>query len=336
MQVAANAAKAITQTMNTAESAAEGVYVSLEELVALDGKARGFSFRPRQRVHSLLSGRRASSIRGRGLDFEELRAYLPGDDVRTIDWRVTARMRKPFVRVYTEEKDRPVLLLVDQRLNMFFGSQRCTKSFVAAKAAALAAWRVFRSGDRVGAFVFDDSQIEEVRPHRSRQTVMRILQALLQKNRALRADSEAAPDPGMLQRVLARAERVAPHDFLVILVSDLDGWGDAAKNSLLRLAQHNDVLSILAYDPFLLKLPASRDLVVSQGELQVELKLEKSRVRKSIMDMAGEQARSLLEIKSRLGIPVLPLNAAEDPTAQVRHLLGQASAWRRSRGRGGP
>jgi uncharacterized protein (DUF58 family) len=321
--------------MRNADPADAGVYVSLEEIIALEGKAKGFSFLPRQPVHSILSGRRGSKVRGRGLDFEELRAYLPGDDVRAIDWKVTARMRKPFVRVFTEEKDRPVLLLVDQRLNMFFGSQRCTKSFVAAKAAALAAWRVFRSGDRVGAFVFDDSQIEEVRPHRSRQTIMRVLQAVLQKNRALRADSDAAPDPGMLERVLARAERVAPHDFLVVLVSDLDGWGDAERGSLLRLAQHNDVLAILIYDPFLLKLPTSKDLVVSDGELQVELKLQKSRVRKSITDMAGAQAKSLLEIKSQLGIPVLPLSAAEEPTAQMRHLLGQAAAWRRSRGRGG-
>ncbi len=311
-----------------------GVYVTLKELIALEAKARGFSFLPRQPVHSLLSGRRASKLRGRGLDFEELRAYLPGDDVRAIDWKVTARMRKPFVRVFTEERDRPVLLLVDQRLNMFFGSRRCTKSFMAASAAALAAWRVFRAGDRVGAFVFDDSDITEVRPHRSRQTVMRILQAVLEKNRALRADSPTPPDPGMLGRVLARAERVAPHDFFVVLISDFDGWDDAARDSLRRLESHNDLLAVLTYDPFLLDLPTSRDLVVSDGELQVELKLGRSRVRKSITEMAGAQARSLLEIKTRMGIPVLPLNAAEEATGQVRHLLGQAGAWRHRRGRG--
>lgn len=314
--------------MPSAEPALPGVYVSLEELIALEGKARGFSFLPRQPVHSLLAGRRASRVRGRGLDFEELRAYLPGDDVRAIDWRVTARMRKPYVRVFTEEKDRPVLLLVDQRLNMFFGSRLATKSYVAAKAAALAAWRAFRSGDRVGAFVFDDSGIAEVRPHRSRQTVMRILQSVLEKNRALRADSDTPLGPGMLERVLARAERVAPHDFFVVLISDCDGWDGATRASLLRLAQHNDVLAILTYDPFLLNLPTSRDLVVSNGDLQVELKLEKSRVRKGITDVVGAQAKSLLDLKTQLGIAVLPLSAAEEPTAQVRHLLGQAAARR--------
>jgi uncharacterized protein (DUF58 family) len=320
--------------MPSADPADAGVYVTLEELVALEGRARGFSFLPRQPVHSLLAGRRASQVRGRGLDFDEIRAYLPGDDVRAMDWRVTARTRKPHVRVFTEEKDRPVLILADQRLNMFFGSRLSMKSCVAAKAAALAAWRAFRSGDRTGALVFDDADVAEVRPHRSRQTVLRILQALLEKNRALRADSAVPPDPGVLERVLARAERVAAHDFLVVLVSDLDGWGEAAKGSLMRLARHNDVLVILVYDPFLLKLPTSRNLVVSSGELQVELKLEKARVRKSVADMADAQAKSLLEIKSRMGIPVLPLSAAEEPTAQMRHLLGQAAAWRHRRGRG--
>ncbi|MBV8865034.1 MAG: DUF58 domain-containing protein, partial [Acidobacteriaceae bacterium] len=93
-----------------------GAYVEFESLVELQYKARGFSFLPRQPIHSLLSGRHSSHMRGRGLDFEELRAYLPGDDIRMMDWRVTARMQKPFVRVFTEERDRPAVLAVDQRI----------------------------------------------------------------------------------------------------------------------------------------------------------------------------------------------------------------------------
>ena len=102
----------------------DGVYVQLDELVRLQHKASGFSFLPKQPVHSVLSGRHASKLRGRGLNFEELRNYLPGDDTRNIDWKVTARTRTPYVRVYTEEKDRTVWLLVDQRVSMFFGSVR--------------------------------------------------------------------------------------------------------------------------------------------------------------------------------------------------------------------
>src|SRR5215510_13575283 len=160
--------------MNSESSTEAGVYVDLEGLVALRHRARGFSFLPRQPIQSLLAGRHASRLRGRGLNFEEIRRYQIGDDVRQIDWKVTARTRKTHSRVFTEERERTTLLLVDQRVTMFFGSVRKMKSVTAAEAAALAAWRVLAQQDRVGALVFDDSHIEEVRPHRSRANVMRI------------------------------------------------------------------------------------------------------------------------------------------------------------------
>src|SRR6478736_3151869 len=133
-----------------------GVYVALDELIALEQKGRKVSFLPRQPVHSLLSGRFASRMRGRGLNFEEIRDYRSGDDVRSIDWKVTARLQSPHVRVFNEERDRQGLLVVDQRLSMFFGTRRAMKSVTAAEAAAIGAWRVLGVGDRVGAVVFDD------------------------------------------------------------------------------------------------------------------------------------------------------------------------------------
>src|ERR1700727_1227652 len=132
-----------------------GAYAELDSLIALQFKARGFVLTHSQPMHSLLFGRHSSHVRGRGLDFEEMRNYVLGDDVRRIDWRVTARIQKPFVRVYSEERDRPTMVVVDQRINMFFGSRVSMKSVVAAEIAALAAWRVFHQGDRGGAFVFN-------------------------------------------------------------------------------------------------------------------------------------------------------------------------------------
>jgi len=176
----------------------EGVYVQLDELVRLQYKASGFSFLPKQPIHSVLSGRHASKLRGRGLNFEELRNYLPGDDTRNIDWKVTARTRTPYVRVYTEEKDRTVWLLIDQRVSMFFGSTKRMKSVVAAEVAAISAWRVLSVGDRVGALVFNDSDISVVPPHRSRERVMQILKQVVDKNQALSADPGLKPDAGKL------------------------------------------------------------------------------------------------------------------------------------------
>src|SRR5215831_19291076 len=138
-----------------------GVYVDLEELIALEQRGRRVSFLPRQPVHSLLSGRFASRMRGRGLNFEEIRDYRAGDDVRSIDWKVTARLQKPHVRVFNEERDRQALLVVDQRLSMFFGSRLAMKSVTAAETAAIVAWRILNAGDRVGGVIFNDTDIAE-------------------------------------------------------------------------------------------------------------------------------------------------------------------------------
>ena len=189
-----------------------GVYVDLEELVQIRFRARDFSFQPRQPVTSVLAGRYGSRLRGRGLDFEELRRYRPGDDVRTIDWRVTARTRSPHVRVFTEEKDRAVLLVVDQRLNMFFGTRDRLKSVTAAQLGALGAWRALDVGDRVGAVLFNDERLIELRPERSERRVMAVLHGLLDLNQALRAETDRTPAPAMLNRALEKALRLAPHD----------------------------------------------------------------------------------------------------------------------------
>jgi uncharacterized protein (DUF58 family) len=299
-----------------------GVYARLEDLVALEYKAKGYSFLPRQPVHSVLSGRHASRMRGRGLNFEEIRGYLPGDDVRTIDWRVTARTREPHVRVYTEERDRPALLVVDQRQSMFFGSRTAMKSTVAAEVTALGAWRVFGQGDRVGALVFDDQDIEEIRPLRSRRTVLGILGAVVEKNHALRAETTVPRNPGMLDQALRAAERLCPHDFVVAIVSDFDGVNEESEKRVTRLAHHNDVIALPVWDPLTGGLPPGGQVVVSEGELQVETDLGTEQVRKNMLELASKRLGRVLAWTNERGVPVLPLTTAEDVPEQVRRLLG--------------
>jgi len=303
-----------------------GVHVDAAALARFEHEVRDFHFLPRQPVHSLLAGRHASKLRGRGLAFEELRPYLPGDDIRTMDWHVTARTGRPHVRVYTEEKDRPVLLVVDQRQNMFFGSRRAMKSVVAAEAAALVAWRVFADGDRVGGIVFGDQDLTELRPQRHRDAVQHLLGEVALRNGRLRADAPAHRGAARLDAVLDRVARVAHHDHLVVVISDFDGHGDLTRDLLLRLAAHNDVLTLLVHDPFLGNLPASGEMVVSDGELQVELGFGRAPQRQGIADFAAEHARALLAWQQGIGVPVLPLSAAEETAPQLRRMLGRLEA----------
>ena len=304
---------------------APGVYANLSDLIRLQFKARGFSFLPRQPVHSILAGRHASRLRGRGLNFEEIRRYLPGDDIRNMDWRVTARVHKPHVRVYTEERDRPVLLVVDQRQNMFFGSRRAMKSAVAAEVAALAAWRTLHVGDRVGAVVFSDTEIIEIKPHRSRGQVMRLLEAVTKLNHQLRADANTEPNAGMFNQALLRASRLAKHDFLVCTVSDGFGVDDETQRLGTRIAEHNDVLVTFIYDPLEKELPDAGPLVFGQGNRQLEINTGSTGLRRKFATEFRERFDSTEDFCRQRQTPRLAISTDRDVAEQVRERLGYSS-----------
>jgi uncharacterized protein (DUF58 family) len=298
-----------------------GVYVRLQDLVALRPLASGFSFLPRQPIHSMLAGRHASRLRGRGLNFEEIRRYQAGDDIRQIDWKVTARTRRTHSRVYTEERERTTLLLIDQRLAMFFGSESRMKSVTAAEAAALAAWRVLEQRDRVGALVFNDTDIVEVRPHRSQSTVMHILHAVTQQNRALSVAGGLRNNPAMFNKALSHCARLAKHDVLVCIISDGSGHDQETQRLLTRIAQHNDVLFVFVHDALEGELPAAGPLMFGDGVVQLEVDTSqrslRERFRASFAAARAEGRQFLLHRET----PVIPLNTREDVAAQVRRQL---------------
>ena len=298
-----------------------GVYANLDDLIRVRFKARDFSFMPRQPVTSILSGRYASRLRGRGLNFEEMRRYLPGDDVRAMDWRVTARTRQPHVRIYTEEKDRSVLLLVDQRINMFFGSRDRMKSVTAAELTALGAWRALDVGDRVGAVVFNDTQVTDIQPQRSQKTVMSILGTVVKMNQRLRVGSDIEPNPGMLNEALRKAVRLAPHDVLVVIISDFFGVDAQTERLAASLAAHNDVLGLLVHDPLRLN-PHGHSISVSDGNLQMQMDLANKKVREKLAEDYRLEQERITHFLKKLSAPLLLVSNEGDVVKQVRRLLG--------------
>lgn len=304
-----------------------GVYVGFSDLLALEYRGRRVSFLPRQPVHSLLSGRFASRMRGRGLNFEEIRDYRPGDDVRSIDWKVTARLRKPHTRVFNEERDRQTVVVVDQRMSMFFGSRRAMKSVAAAEAAAVAAWRVLGAGDRIGAVVFNDREkLTEYRAKRSRSTVLQIFRTIATYNRVLGVGNGIASAPAMLNRALQQAQSRVLHNAVVMVISDFDGADDETRTIVGAMACHNDVVALLVHDPLQSDLPPSASMTVTDGELQIRLDVGRDNVRKNIEQATNDRISSVLAWSRELGVPVLPLSAAEDTIVQLRRLLGRMPA----------
>jgi len=301
------------------------VYANLDDLVRLRYKASGFSFLPRQPVHSILSGRHSSRLRGRGLNFEELRNYLPGDDTRQIDWKVTARTRKPFVRVYTEEKDRTVWLLVDQRMSMFFGSRWKMKSVTAAEAAAVAAWRVLSTGDRVGALVYDDTDMTIIPPHRSQERVVQILKVIVAKNRAMNANNNIKSSPQMLNQALRRLGSMAGHDCLICLIGDGYGIDADTRKYVTRLTEHNDVLSVFVYDPMEQSMPAAGRLVFTDGLEQLEVNSEQQALRDAYASDFQQRLDKMQGTSRKHSIPLIKVHTATPVLDQVKDQLGRHS-----------
>ncbi len=298
-----------------------GAYSNLDDLIRIQFKVRDLSLLPQQPVTSVLSGRYASRLRGRGLNFEELRRYQPGDDIRTMDWKVTARTRSPHVRVYTEEKDRAILLLVDQRINMFFGTRDRLKSVTAAELAAIGGWRALDVGDRVGALIFNDSESIEIVPQRSRQNVMQILGGIVRFNHQLSAQSEVEPNGAMLNTILEKACRVATHDFLIVLISDFFGADERTTRLVTELATHNDVLAFLPYDPIRLT-PGRQPITVSDGSTQMELDFSSAKVRDKITSDFQEEQEQMQHFLRKLSAPLLMISNQGDVARQVKRHLG--------------
>ncbi len=303
----------------------ERIHVTFDHLRRLEGRARNLSFLPRQPSRSVLNGRHASRMRGRGLDFEEIRTYLPGDDIRSIDWKVTARRGTPHVRVFNEERDRPALILVDQRMTMFFGSVHTMKSVTAAEAAALAAFRIRDVGDRVGGIVFADGRSKSFRPERSRRALNAFLSATAAMNRSLAADRAGGDDTASLNGPLASAARMAAHNHLVIVISDFVGLDRETERILSALARHNDVVLAIVHDPMARELPRGSRIVVGDGRLQVQLDLGDRTVVRAMQDVVRERFDAVLALQARAGVAVLPLSAGVATVDQMRHLLGRTA-----------
>ncbi|MGI1661966.1 DUF58 domain-containing protein [Palleronia sp. KMU-117] len=317
------AARIRTATLPAAPRVARDprIHADLEHLRTLDRRATGLSFLPRQPARSILNGRHASRLRGRGLNFEDLRDYLPGDDIRAIDWKVTARTGRPHVRVMTEERDRPALIVVDQRMSMFFGSVLNMKSVTAAEAAALSAFRILDQGDRVGGIVFGDAVVAEVRPQRSRAALNRFLSALAEANDLLRPDAPAVEPVGLTQ-VMRAVARIAPRNHLVIVLSDFDGIDDQTARIVSGLARRNDLVLVTVTDPLGEGLETNVRLVVSDGTLQAEIDTRGADSRRRLRDFATGRLAEVLDWQRRFGVPVLPLSAAEETLPQMRRLMG--------------
>lgn len=242
---------------------AQGIYVSLAQLIAAEHQAQRCdvdgSFKSRQ----LFSGMSRSPLRGRGLDFEELKNYQAGDDVKLIDWKVSHRTGRPHVRVYNEEKERKVHLLVDQRASMFFGSLENLKSVSAAMLASLLGWHACSMGDSTAMTVFNDTATTAGPFGRSKRLWLQQLHNLVESNNALSSFVPTAENSLVL--ALSGLLQSRPRNQLIYIISDFSGLNAEAERALKTLARNNKLKMVLVYDPLEQTFDMSGQLPISDG-----------------------------------------------------------------------
>ncbi len=298
------------------------IYVGMDSLRRLQFQARGFSFSPKQPANSILSGKNVSKLRGRGLNFEELRHYRPGDDIRSMDWKTTQRTGKPHIKVYTEERERNVYLVIDQRSNMFFGSQNKMKSVVAAELAALIAWRTIDGGDRVGALIYSDTDIHVVRPKRGRQHVIRLLASIVDFNQRLKAESVDVNTSESLNAALSKVASVVGNNALVMLIGDGYGWNDAATEKLKKVRMHNEVIACKVLDPIELDLPKMDQMIVSDGRLQIQISSGDTNIQSRYQQSLQSRLQAYQKVAQRYRVPLINVDTVTAVEKQLRKALG--------------
>jgi uncharacterized protein (DUF58 family) len=203
---------------------------------------------------SALAGAYRSRYRGRGVDFVESRNYQPGDDIRNMDWRVTARTGKPHTKIFQEERERPVLIVLDASPSLFFGTRSRLKSVAAGQLAGAIAWAAVRRGDRVGSFMFTPGAHRETRPAGGRRGAMRVIRGLVEW-----LDPEQERSGGQpLSAALERVRHAARPGSLVLIISDFFSLDDDCNRHLSRLRQHNDVIGCQIMDLAEEALPPGR------------------------------------------------------------------------------
>ncbi|ASJ75676.1 DUF58 domain-containing protein [Granulosicoccus antarcticus] len=315
-----------------------GVVASVHELVRARPDRAVTGFAPGGKVSTHQFGTNHSVFRGRGMEFDESRLYQPGDDNRSIDWRVTARTGKVHTKLYREERERPVYVLIDCRRMMQFGSRVRFKSVLAAHMASMLCWVGIDDGDRVGGFLLTPTGLKSFPASRSRSSMLAFLHAISDATQIVESSgnstqAEENSEPS-LAHALVRLRKACLPGTLAFVITDFSDFDAAAETELKRLSVRAHVTNLLVYDPLDAKLPTQGDYRVSDGN-QV-LSLEQLNITQSeAHEMAfATRKERVAQLSRQRSMAFLSVSTADKPEsvlhphrkhARRAHTLGASS-----------
>jgi uncharacterized protein (DUF58 family) len=276
------------------------------------------------KIKAQVAGGFLSSFRGRGMEFDESRLYQPGDDIRSIDWRVTARSGRTHTKIYREERERPVLLWLDLSRSMFFGSRNCFKAVLAAKLTALFAWSSVQQGDRLGGLIYSEHDHVEFRPMSGRRSCLHLIQKIT-SHPAWDQTPHQGENPTASVQALNRLRQVSKPGSLIILFSDFRFMNQESRFHLARMAQHNDVILIFTHDPLEQALPPAGQYRLTDGVRQLWFDSSSQRARQQYEDRFSEQFSKLEELALQHRLHLIDVSTADDWLNKVRSGLGLRS-----------
>lgn len=285
------------------------LYPHLDDLLELRHQAHTLGLASHHLVNSSFSGLYASAFRGTGLDFEEVREYREGDDIRNMEWNVTARTNIPHLKIFREERERSVVLCIDRGPHMSFGTRGTFKSVQAAKAAALLGWAASRLHDRVGGILFGDPAqgMQYFPPTKDRRALWRLLHALTREGAAGQAPATT------LAEALQRGDRGAPTGSLIFVVADMNREIQGLEQILGRLRQRHTLVLLPVDDPADRELPQmGRVTFVAPGGDTLEIDTDDRQARLRYRQAWEQRRQQLQRLSNRLGIPLIPVATQEE------------------------
>lgn len=306
--------------MHNNNQQAEGItWVSPQSLIQLRLLAAKLPLNS-GKIHARQGGAYLSSFKGRGMEFDESRIYLPGDDIRSMDWKVTARTNQPHTKVFREERERPVLLWLDLNPSMFFATRGAFKSVVATQAASLLAWSTVSSNDRLGALIFSGDQHIEMRPKRGKAAAL----DLIRRTCAHPAWDNAAKHAQARNMSLAasRLRKVVKPGSLIFLISDFREMDEQARSHIINLSRHNNLVLLHIFDPFEAALPASGQYKVSDGVNDVSLNAANKKLRSIYHSRFAAHQEKMKKLCRQHRMHWIPISTEDDVLESLQKGLG--------------
>lgn len=301
---------------------------SLQEMIRLRYGARDLTSFPKIQARQILSGGHRSRFRGRGMDFDQVRIYQPGDDIRSIDWRVTARTQVPHTKVFTEERERPILVITDLRGSMFFGSQQL-KSIIACQVSAALAWAGLNANDRAGGIIFGQQKQIEVKPRRSHHSVLQFIHGLQDYSADLlsvQSSNNKSPENYSLAKIFEESRRFALPGSTIFIVSDFVDLNKDCERHLFELSRHGNLNFCHIYDPIEKQLPPPSTYAVFDGTNQALLDTSKGDIRTRFENSFNSRELLLKQMSEKLSAGLISF----ETTNNVMNVLRRAYGKKRS------